>query len=436
MKTPQHAITRRGFLSRAAAAAGAALSFPAIVPARILGAEGPPPSEVIGIGVIGTGGRGMFHVMDLLRRREARILAVCDVHSGRRSEAKRGIDRTYGNRDCGEHNDFRDLLARSDIDAVVIASPDHWHALQTIAAARAGKDIYCEKPLTHTVEEGHAVIAAVRRHGIVFQHGTQQRSERSFRVGAELVRNGRIGKLKTIRLGVPSSPSIGPQPTTPVPPELDYEMWLGPAPWAPHTPKRVESSHSWYWISDYCVGYIAGWGVHHVDSAQQGNGTDLTGPVEVEGKGAFPKEGLYDTPMHWRLEYRYANGVTLIDADVSHERMGVTYEGTEGTVYTWRDNRLETRPGSLQGETIRPEEIHAYESDDHMANFLDCMRTRKETAAPVEVAHRSTTICNIGAIAMVLGRKLRWDPEKDLFIGDDEANRMLWTPMREPWRLA
>ena len=377
----------------------------------------------------------MFHVVDILRRPACRLLAVCDVHAGRRGEAKKAVDAANGNADCASCNDFRDLLARPDIDAVVISSPDHWHALQAIAAARAGKDIYCEKPLSHTVEEGRAVVEAIRRHGVVFQHGTQQRSEASFRAAAELVRNGRIGRLKTIRLGVPSGQSIGPQPVTPVPPELDYDLWLGPAPWAPHTPKRVESSHSWYWISDYCVGYIAGWGVHHVDSAQQGNGTDLTGPTRVDGRGIFPQEGLYDTPIHWRLELLFENGVTMIDADVSQERMGVTYEGTEGTVYAWRDNRLETKPQSLQAAVIRPEEFHTYESTDHMGNFLDCMRARKETAAPVEVAHRSTTICNIGAISLRLGRGLRWDPRKERFEGDDEANRMLSRSMREPWHL-
>jgi predicted dehydrogenase len=432
MVKPQFNLTRRRFLAAAAGVLGA----PWIAPARALGLGGEPaPSDRIGIGVIGTGGRGGWHLMELLPRRACRVVAVCDVHGGRRDAARKAVDAAYKDNACGAHVDFRELIARPDVDAVTIASPDHWHALQTIAAARAGKDVYCEKPLTHTVAEGRAVVEAVRRRGIVFQHGTQQRSERSFRAGAELVLNGRIGKLKTIRLGVPSGQSIGPQPVTPVPPELDYEMWLGPAPWAPHTPKRVESSHSWYWISDYCVGYIAGWGVHHVDSAQQGNGTDLTGPVEVEGAGVFPKEGLYDCPVHWRLEFRFANGVTMVDADVSHERMGVTYEGTEGTVYTWRDDRLETRPERLQKEVIGPGEIHVYRSDDHFGNFLECVRTRGPTAAPVEVAHRSTTICNIGAIAMRLGRQLRWDPAAERFVGDDEANRLLSRPYREPWRL-
>jgi predicted dehydrogenase len=429
-------LGRRRFLKGAASAAGAVLAFPGIVPARALGLGGKrPPGDRIGIGVIGTGGRGMFHVLDLVRREGCRILAVCDVHQGRRENAQNHIHRAHGNRDCRAYNDFRDLLHSPGIDAVVISSPDHWHALQTIAAARLGKNIYCEKPLTHTVQEGQAVVRAIRRFGVVFQHGTQQRSEWSFRFGAELVRNGRIGKLKTIRLGVPGSRSIGPQPITPVPPELDYDLWLGPAPWAPHTPKRVESSHSWYWISDYCVGYIAGWGVHHLDSAQQGNGTDRTGPVEVEGRGVFPREGLYDTAVSWRVEFRYASGVTIIDTDVSQQRMGVTYEGTGGTVFTWRGNRLETRPESLRKEEIGPDEIHLYESRNHLQNFLDCMRTRRETAAPVEVAQCSTNLCNIGAISMRLGRKLRWNPEEERFVNDAEADRLLKKAPREPWRL-
>ena len=410
--------------------------LPTIVPASALGLGAEvAANERIGICVIGTGGMGTGDIGPLGTRPDAQLLAVCDVHAGRRERAKHLVEEINGGKGCGAYNDFRELLARDDVDAVYIATPDHWHALITVAAAEAGKDIYCQKPLTHTVAEGRAVVEAVRRHGVVFQHGTQQRSEWSFWFGAELVRNGRIGQLKTIRLGVPSGRSIAPQPITPVPPELDYDMWLGPARWAPHTPKRVESGHSWYWISDYCVGYIAGWGVHHLDSASQGNGTDLTGPVEVDGRGVFPIDGLYDTPVNWRVDYKYANGVTIVDTDVTQQRMGVMYEGTEGTVFTWRGGRLETEPASLREEVIGPDEIHLYESTDHHQNWLDCIRTREETAAPVEVAHRSTTLCNIGAISMLLGRRLEWDPVEERFVNDSEANRLLSKPMREPWRL-
>jgi predicted dehydrogenase len=370
-----------------------------------------------------------------LGRRGVQFAAVCDVRTDRREGGKQHVDQHYGTGDCAAYRDFRELLARDDIDAVYIATPDHWHALVTIAAAKAGKDIYCQKPLTHTVAEGRAVCEAVRRYGVVLQHGTQQRSEWSFQFGAELVLNGRIGTLRTVRLGVPGGRSTGPQPVMPVPGGFDYDLWLGPAPWAPYTERRCFGPHTWYFIDDYCVGYFAGWGVHHLDSAQQGIGADRTGPVSVEGRGVFPKEGLYNTPVSWRVVYTFENGTRIVDTDTSQQRMGVLYEGTEGTVFTWRGNVLETNPPSLKHDALGPNAIRVYRSTDHFQNFLDCIRTRREPAAPVEVAHRSTTLCNIGAIAMVLGRGLTWDPEKQEFVGDREANRLLSMPMRAPWRL-
>jgi predicted dehydrogenase len=413
-------------------AAGVALACPAVVPGAVLGLDGAvAPGNRIGLGAVGLG----FAWPMGLDYKESRLAAVCDVHAGKLRAAKQQVDQCYGNQDCRTYRDFRELLARPDVDAVYVATPDHWHALVTIAAARAGKDVYCQKPLTHTVAEGRAVVEAVNRHKVVFQHGTQQRSERSFWFGAELVRNGRIGQLKQVRLGVPSGRSCPPQPVQPVPPDLDWDLWLGPAPWAPFTTLRCLGPHTWYFISDYCVGYIAGWGVHHLDSAQQGAGMDQTGPIEVDGRGVFPKDGLYDTPLTWRVDYRFANGVTIVDTDVTQNRMGVLYEGTEGKVFSWRDNLLETEPKSLAKEVIGPNEVHLYESTDHFQNWLDCIRTRKPTAAPVEVAHRSSTLCNLGAISMLLGRKLRWDAENERILGDDEANRLLSRPMREPWTL-
>ncbi|MBN1417914.1 MAG: Gfo/Idh/MocA family oxidoreductase [Planctomycetes bacterium] len=425
-------LTRRRFLRNAAGSAGAALAWPAIVPAVALGRNGrTAPSDRIVLGAIGLG----FGWPMGLDHEDVRFAAVCDVLEERRTRAKEIIDSRYGSQDCAAYRDFRELLARRDIDAVYIATPDHWHALIAIAAARAGKDIYCQKPLTHTVAEGRAVCEAVRRYGVVFQHGTQQRSDPIFRRGEGLVRNGRIGRLHTIRLGVPSGATLAPQPAMPVPDGFDYDLWLGPAPFAPFTMRRCFGPHTWYFISDYSVGYISGWGVHHLDSAQRGNGTDLTGPLEVDGRGVFPRDGLYDTAVTWRVEYRFANGVSIICTDTTRQRMGVLYEGTEGRVFTWRDGVLETEPASLRDQKTDPDEIHLYASDDHFRNFLDCIRTRKETAAPVEVAHRSTTLANIGAISMGLGRPLRWDPEREDFVGDPEANRLLSKPMRAPWRL-
>ena len=424
----QNMMTRRRFLKKTAAA----VALPTLIPSAVLGRDGQvAPSNRIVMGAIGLG----FAWEHWLNYKQLQLSAVCDVREDRRNAAQQRVDAHYGSKGCKVYNDFRETLARTDIDAVYIAAPDHWHALITIAAAQAGKDIYCQKPVTHTVTEGQAVRDAVKRYGVVFQHGTQQRSEWSFRRGAELVLNGRIGKLHTIKLGVPSGRSIGPQPVEPVPKGFDYDMWLGPAPWAPYTTARCTGMHTWYFISDYCVGYIAGWGVHHLDSAQQGNGSDLIGPLEVDGRGVFPEDGLYDTPVTWRVDYKYANGVTIIDTDVTQNEMGVLYEGTDGKVFCWRNERLETEPKSLRDSVIGPNEIRVYESDDHFQNFLDCTGTRKPTAAPVEVAHHSTTLCNIGAISMVLGRKLQWDGENERFLNDDEANRMLSVPMREPWRL-
>ena len=423
-----HRISRRRFLQTASAS----LAVPTVLPAAVLGRDGQiAPSNRILMAAIGLG----FAWDHWLNYPDARLMAVCDVRQDRRAAAKRAVDARYGGSDCAATNDFREVLARDDIDAVYIATPDHWHALITVAAAQAGKDIYCQKPLTHTVAEGQAVRRAVQRSGVVFQHGTQQRSEWSFRRAAELVLNGRIGRLHTIRLGVPSGRSLGPQNVEPVPPGFDYDMWLGPAPWAPYTTARCTGPHTWYFISDYCVGYIAGWGVHHLDSAMQGNGSDLTGPVEVDGQGVFPVNGLYDTPVKWRVDYRFANGVTVIDTDVTQNDMGIWYEGTEGRVFCWRGGRLETEPVGLRDSVLRPQEVRVYESDDHYQNFLDCIRSRQPTAAPVEVAHHSTTLCNIGAISMVLGRKLHWDATGERFVDDDEANRLLSSPMRPPWHL-
>jgi predicted dehydrogenase len=429
------------------ASAGAAIAVPTLVPGSVLGLNGAvAPSNRILVGALGLG----FGWNTALGNKETKLMAICDVHAGKLRMCKREADKANGDDDCKMYGDFREVIARDDIDAVYIATPDHWHALVAIAAARAGKDIYCQKPVTHTVAEGQALVDAVRRHGVVFQHGTQQRSEWTFWFAAELVRNGRIGELKRVRLGVPSGRSCPTQPPEPVPPDLNWDMWLGPAPWAPFATERCLSMHSWYFISDYCVGYIAGWGIHHLDSGLQGAGDDLGDLVEIESTARFPTDGIYDTPITWRVEYTLPSGVKIIDADVSQEEMGVLYEGTEGTVFCWRGNRLETNPKSLRDEIIGPNEWHSYESHDesfpkvtvfdstptHFQNWVDCIRSRKPTAASIDIAHRSVTLCNIGAISMLLGRKLQWDPRKEQFINDDEANRLLATPMREPWTMA
>jgi len=332
------------------------------------------------------------------------------------------------------------LTARNDIDAVQIATPDHWHTLPALAAARAGKDIFLQKPLTLTIQEGRILSDTVRRYNRIFQVGSQQRSDKEWRTACELVRNGRVGKLQQIIVGFGTDPGCGPKPTMPVPENLNYEMWLGPAPWAPYTEERVHPQNSisarpgWLRISDYGAGMITGWGSHHLDIVQWGMGTEDTGPVEIQGETEFPKDGLWDVHGPFRIEYTYANGVKVICADEGKVKGGVRFEGDKGWVWVTR-GRIDAEPKSLLQETIGAGETKLYVSNHHKGNFYECIKSRKPTIAPVEVGHRSCTICLLGDIAMRLGRKLRWDPAKEQFRSDDEANKMLSRPMRAPWKL-
>ncbi|MBN2217284.1 MAG: Gfo/Idh/MocA family oxidoreductase [Pirellulales bacterium] len=447
-------MRRREFLRRAAAA----VVLPSFVPGAVLGRGGAtPPSDQISLAAIGLG----FAWEVGAHNPHARMLAVCDVQRWRREGAKQYVDRLRGNADCRAYVDFRDVLARDDVDAVYIATPDHWHALVAVAAARAGKDIYCQKPLSHTVAEGRAIVEAVRRHGVVFQHGTQQRSEWAFDAARRLVRGGYLGKLHTIRLSMASGRACPPQPVQPVPDGFDYDRWLGPAPWAPYTTNRCLGPHAWYFVSDYCAGYFSAWGVHHFDSAQHGRGDAEVDSIRVRSKSIFPTDGLYDTALHFRVDYELADGATIIATDdiasgwsnrtgIPESRVreiqgdafgrtpfGVAFEGTEGSAFAWRGGVLRTTPARLRRIVEHDEPRVALENvtADHFQNWIDCIRSRGETRAPVEVAHRSTTLANIGVISMALGRPVDWNPRTERFVGDDEANRMLSSPMRAPWTL-
>jgi predicted dehydrogenase len=392
------------------------------------------------MGCIGVGGMGTGNMRAFLANSDVQVVAVSDVDEKRRQAAGRGLEHHYAEqlqkgtyKGCTLHSDFRELLARDDIDAVSVATPDHWHCLVGIAAAQAGKDMYIEKPLSLTIAEGRALCDAVNRYGRVFQHGTQQRSDRNFRFACELALNGRIGKVHTIKVGSPASGEAGLEPPMPVPEAFDYDMWLGPAPWAPYTEKRCRTPF-WYFISDYTIGFVSGWGVHHVDIAQWGNGSDSTTPIEIEGQGVFPKDGLCDTATAWHVECKYANGVRMIYTDNAKNKQGVRFEGTEGWVWVKR-GEINAQPKSLLTSVIGPDEVHLYESASHHRNFLDCVKTRKQTIAPVEAAHHSTAICHLSQIAMLTGRKLQWDPERERFVNDPEANRYISRAMRSPWHL-
>ena len=432
------AWSRRQFLRRAAAAAAGLAAAPYVITSTALGAEGrPAASGRTTLGFIGTGGRGGDLLMNFLGLAEAQVVAVCDVKRPVRENAQRVVDAHYGKPSCAAINDFRDLCARQDIDAAVVASTDHWHVPLTLAALRTGKDVYTEKPLGLSVEQGKVLRDTVNRLGRVFQFGTQERSSWSTRFACEMVLSGRVGKIHTIKVGSRYSTASGNYPPMPVPDGLDYDLWLGPAPWAPYTENRVSNSH-WFHISDYALGFIAGCGIHTVDMAQWGNGTDHTGPVEVEGTGVFPRDGLCDCAVSWDVNLKFANGVVMNFTDGEKNPLGVRFEGTDGWVFV-KERHLggtfDAYPKALLREEIRPTEVRLPVSNHHQQNFLDAVRTRGQTVAPVEVAVRSDAICQLSDIAMRLGRKLKWNPDKEEFVGDAEANRMLSRPMRAPWSL-
>lgn len=450
-------VSRRHFMGAAFAASSVAAGFPTIVPASVFGQQA--PSNRINVGAIGTGRISRVHDMPgIWRHAQARIVAVCDVDRGRMEDAKVLVNGHY-TKTTGKpydgvtgYTDYRELLANADVDAVVISTPDHWHTIIGIAAARAGKDIYLQKPTSLTIAEGRALSDAVHRSGVIFQIGSQQRSSVQFRVAAELVRNGRIGELKTVQVGLPGDPSGPEEPEMPVPPGLDYDMWLGSTPRVYYTENRVHPQQGydrpgWLRCEQFGAGMITGWGAHHLDSAHWGMGTEYTGPVEVWGTAEFPKSGLWDVHGPFRTEARYASGVHMIvSGDFPN---GIRFEGTEGWIFVSRGNEAVTssdptaRLKDTQAlaasdprvltSTIGPDEVHLYRSSSHHGNWLECIRTRQQPIAPVEVAHRSCTACLLHHIAMKLPRRLQWDPVSERFRNDDEANAMLSRPQRWPY---
>jgi len=449
-------INRREFLKKSAALTTTALGFPYIVKSSVFGADGSTvPSERIVMGCIGMGGQGTYNMKAFLNNSDVQVVAVCDVNRGNasydmlyqapgstagREPARAIVNNKYGNRDCAAYNDFRELICRDDIDAVSVCTPDHWHGLISIAAAKANKDIYCEKPLVNTIAEGRALCEAVKRHGRVLQTGSHERSNDSVRFACELVRNGRIGKLHTIRVNMPNSDSHHleilksnyPQPTMPVPDGFDYDMWLGHTPWVEYTQRRC---HFWWrFILDYGGGEMTDRGAHIIDIGQLGNNTDDTGPIDISGSGKAPDKGIYDTFMEYDFECRYANGVRLIGG--SSGNRGLKFEGTDGWIFIHiHGGRLEAKPESLLKEFIGPDEIHLGRSPEHHRNFLDSVKTCRQPVAPAEVGHRTATICHLVNIAMLTGSKLKWDPKNEQIVNNVDANRMLARPMRSPWHL-
>lgn len=438
-------LTRRDFLKRSSAAVAGAFAFPAIIPASALGADGHvAPSNRVVMGCIGVGSQGTSNMGNFLERKGAQIIAVCDVDLAHRTKAKQLVDEAYGNADCQHYNDFRELLARDDIDAVSIAVPDHWHSIPAIAAARRGKHIYAEKPLSLTIVEGRAMVNAVEGAGIVWQTGSWQRSQEHFRKACELVRSGRVGEIHTVIVGLPTGSPIEPQPAMPIPQGFDYDFWLGPAPEAPYTEKRCH--WNFRWILDYSGGQLTDWAAHHCDIANWGMGTEHTGPISVSGVGEFPREGLYNAAISYKLECQYAPGASPVapkgfkmivqnSSEATGVPMGTKFIGSEGSVFVDRGKKLITDPENLKDSAIGPNDVALYNSTDHFQNFIDCVHSGNPTITPIQPAHRAISIAHLGNISMRLGREVKWDPKKERFIDDSTADRMLARAMRGTWHI-
>lgn len=419
---------------------------PLILPARMFGASA--PNEQMRIASIGTGrmGRGdMGNAMGagLKPQANARVVAVCDVDSKRCTNARKAVEKFYRNskapaEEVKEYSDFRELLERDDIDAVTISTPDHWHALIAIAAAKAGKHIYLQKPLTYTVAEGQKLVEAVRKNGVTLQTGSQQRSSIYFRQICTIIRNDWLGKLQRIEVEVPTDKGRGNPEAMPVPANLDYNLWLGPAMEEAYTLDRVHpqnglSRPGWLQIERYCRGMITGWGAHMYDIAQWAMGTDKdSGPVAVSAKGDFPDRGLFDVHVGYQGEAEYANGVKMVS---SNGKPGVRFICEDGTAYCARGS-FKCSQKELLRRKPTDGEVTLYESSNHMLDFLTSARVGKDPICPVEVGHRSNTVCVLHHISMKLGgRPLKWDPKSEQIIGDKEASAMLSIPFREPWSI-
>ena len=413
-------VSRRQFLGGAASGLALGFAAPYILTANVFGAN-----EQVVTGHIGMGGQGMGN----LNPHKARCAAVCDVDKKRLEKARLAVGAK-----CEAYGDFRRLLDRKDINAVVISTPDHWHALPTVRACEAGKDVYCEKPLTLTIAEGRKMTQAARKYQRIVQAGSQQRSDAKFRLACELVRNGRIGNLQRVTVGIPGVNFKGPAvPDSDSPEELDYDLWLGPAPRRPYNVNRVHYNFRFFW--DYSGGQITNWGAHHLDIAQWAMGTDDSGPIEIEGEAKHHPEGWYEVPQSFKVTYKYASGVTVTCG--MGLPGGATFEGTNGKIYVDR-GKLSSEPADIIDVTKNPlkeGDTRLYVSGNHHGNWLDCIKTRKPPICEVEIGHRSATVCHLGNIAVRCKRKIKWDPAKEQVIGDEEANKMVDKAYREPWRL-
>ena len=455
---PRQSISRRRFLKRSLQAAAVA-GFPTIVPSSVFGQYA--PSKQINIGAIGVGRISRVHDLpNILKVDGARVIAVCDLYEERVTLGKQFVNDYYSKKTGSPYSgvtgysNYHDLLANKDIDAVVISTPDHQHAIVAVAAVRAGKDVYLQKPASLTIAEGRYLSDAVHASGRILQVGSQQRSWKQFHRACELVRNGRIGQVKHVEIGLPGDPAGGDPTPAPVPASFNYDAWLGSTPVVPYTVDRIMPQHGfdrpgWLRMEQFGAGMITGWGAHHVDTAHWGMNTEYTGPVEIWGEAEFPTHGLWDVHGKFLTHAIYANGVTMdISGDFPN---GIKWYGTEGNLFVCRDEGTTPTAGfgekakieplvasnpKILDSVIGPDEIHLETSTEHHLNWLESVRSRKQPLAPVEIGHRACTTCLLHHIAMKTKRHLHWDPERERFSNDDEANAMLSRPQRSPYTFA
>ncbi|WP_395618592.1 Gfo/Idh/MocA family protein [Aquirufa sp.] len=451
-------MKRRKFINNLALGAVGTLGFPTIVPAHVLGGKD-APSNKINIGQIGCGRIARTHDLPgTWKHEKARIMAVCDLDRHRTEETKQLVEEFYTKKtgqanyiDVKMYDDYREMLLNKDIDAVMISTPDFWHAQPAMEAALAGKDIYLQKPTSLTLHEGRQLANVIKKTGRILQVGTQQRSTSQFRIAAELVRNGRIGKLHTVKIGLPGDPSGPPAPAMPVPKGFNFDMWLGSTPEMAYTeiavhPQKGYDRPGWLRMEQFGAGMITGWGQHHYDSAAWGMDTEYTGPISVEAVAEFPKSGLWNVHGDFMSKAEYANGITMYTS--GGYQNGIRYEGTEGWIFVSRGDyavtssdptskvrakALDASDPKILQSVIGENELHLYNSPDQHGNWLECIETRKEPISPIEIGHRACTVCLITHVAMKIPRKLQWDPKKEQFVNDAEANTWLKRAQRAPY---
>ena len=451
-------MKRRKFLKTTSAVSTGTIVIPTIVPASVFGKSA--PSNKIQIGQIGCGRIARDHDLPGTMRYDiARIIAASDVDSNRMKDGKKLIEDFYAKKGDGNqaidvrmYDDYKEMLLNPEIDAVIISTPDHWHAQPAIEAALAGKDIYLQKPTSLTIAEGRLLSDIARKKGTILQLGTQQRSSKQFRIAAELVRNGRIGKLHTVKVGLPGDPSGPEAEEMPIPENLNYDMWLGETPEVYYTeigvhPSKGYGRPGWLRREQFGAGMITGWGQHHFDSAAWGMDTELTGPIALEAVAQFPKSGLWDVHGDFMVKAEYENGITMYTSGGFPN--GIRYEGTDGWIFVSRGSYQATAsdpvakersnqalnasdPAILSSE-IKENEIHLYKSEEQHGNWLECVQSRKEPISPIEIGHRACSVCLLSHIAMKIPGSLQWDPMKEKFIGNAAANSMLSRPQRAPY---